>query len=103
MSTSLGSVLVHGAGGVQGAAVVRAALAAGGQVRVLFEAGMTASLGATLATGIAGFYRWVTEPANGNPLEVELDPVRAALPVPQGGLEQWSRDIPWMRLAGGAQ
>ena len=48
MSSSLGSVLVYGAGGARGGAIVRAALAAGAHVRVLLRAGRPNPFGAAV-------------------------------------------------------
>lgn len=59
-----------------------------------FEAGLNASLGATAAADVARFYRWVMEPSNGNPLDVDLEPLRAVLPVPQESLEKWAKHVP---------
>ena len=68
-----------------------------------FEAGLSASLGSRASADIAHYYRWVMNPANGNPLNVDLDPLREALPVQQNILEQWARRIPWTQLAGAAR
>ena len=68
-----------------------------------FEAGLSASLGSRASADITEYYRWVMDPANGNPLNVDLDPLREALPVQQKILEQWARQIPWNELAGAAR
>lgn len=65
-----------------------------------FEAGLNASLGAPAGTEIARLYRWMSEPTSGNPLDVDLGPLRAELSVPQASLEQWARSVHWSQLAG---
>ena len=68
-----------------------------------FEAGLGASLGTRASADIANYYRWVMNPANGNPLNVDVDPLGEALPVQQSTLEQWARRIAWTQLAGAAR
>lgn len=64
-----------------------------------FEAGLNAHLGAPAGTEIARFYAWLNDPANGCLLDVDLAPVRRALPVPQQPFADWARGVPWARLA----
>lgn len=68
-----------------------------------FEAGLNASLGAPAGTEIARLYRWMSETSQGNLLDVDLEPLRAELPVAQTSLEQWARSVPWAQLAGVAR
>jgi NAD(P)H dehydrogenase (quinone) len=68
-----------------------------------FEAGLNASLGAPVGTEVARFYRWMNDPANGHPLDVDLAPARAALPVKQQTFADWARGVPWTQLAGNAR
>jgi NAD(P)H dehydrogenase (quinone) len=68
-----------------------------------FEAGLNASFGASVGTEVARFYRWMNDPANGYPLDVDLTPARAALPVPQQTFADWARSVPWTQLAGNGQ
>jgi uncharacterized protein YbjT (DUF2867 family) len=65
-----------------------------------FEAALTAQFGALGASDIAGYYKWVTDPAQQNPLDVDLAPLRAELPVPQVDFASWARRTPWRMLAG---
>ena len=66
-----------------------------------FEAGLNASLGAPVGTEIARFYAWMSDPANGTPLDVDLTPLRIEFAVPQKTFEAWAREVAWAQLAGG--
>ena len=64
-----------------------------------FEAGLNASFGVPVGTEIARFYAWISDPANGTPLDVDLTPLRVELPALQKTFEAWAREIPWAQLA----
>lgn len=64
------------------------------------EAGMTPVLGARASAELAEFYRWVSEPRERSPLDVDTAAARAELPVPQSSVEAWAKNFPWSMVAG---
>jgi len=64
-----------------------------------FETALMMSFGRERSREIARYYAWVTDPANGNPLDVDLAPLRGQLPMPQQEFADWARQVPWTRFA----
>jgi NAD(P)H dehydrogenase (quinone) len=65
-----------------------------------FEAGLNANIGEPVGTEISRFYGWMNDAANGSPLNVNLDTVRAVFPVPQTKFTDWAGTVNWRELAG---
>lgn len=64
-----------------------------------FEAGLSAAFGAETGSALANLYRYLTNPAQGDILNVDLHAVKAELAVPQTSIETWAAQIPWKALA----
>lgn len=64
-----------------------------------FEAGLSAAFGAETGSALADLYRYMTDPANGDILNIDLRAARAEFAVPQTSIDSWAAQIPWKILA----
>ncbi|WP_265214759.1 SDR family oxidoreductase [Herbaspirillum lusitanum] len=64
-----------------------------------FEAGLSAAFGAETGGALANLYRYMTNPAHGDILNVDLRAARAEFAVPQTSIDSWAAQVPWKNLA----
>jgi len=64
-----------------------------------FEAGLSAAFGGETGSALANLYRYMTNPAQGDILNIDLKAVRTELPVQQTTIEKWAAQTPWKALA----
>ena len=64
-----------------------------------FEAGLSAAFGAETGGALANLYRYMTNPAHVDILNVDLRAARTEFAVPQASIDSWAAQIPWKDLA----